>query len=729
MSRMRVDHLAYQRATRVAGFGFMLQAAFGTVLLVIGLSQGDTASIIASLWALLSLLVWVGLLIVCNQHRLERLESLETTELLDATGNTALFEGADGVGIGARRLRMLYRWLLPILSVAFAGGLVLAGWMVISYLATTSDSNSEAVFEVSQHRGWLIAIDVSFAVIAFIFSRYLAGMAQVPAWRNLRAAAGVMVGNAVVFMAVAVGVVFRFFELPAIIEGVAWGIGILMFAVAIEIAFALIMNIYRPRVSGEYPRAAFDSRGLSMLSRPDSFIRSINEAVNYQFGFDITSSWGYQLVLRSGLWLGGLGIVSLLVMSMFVVVGGREEGLRLRAGRIIESDSQAVQEPGAFWKLPWPIEYASLHNVTEVRTVPVTPPEAVIKEGTIVRYDNWASPPKLMNRSKDADFIVGPSMLGEAAMQVLVGELESAGNSLISDGRWAMIRARITMSWRVKSAADGKQSELLRFLYFGTDRVARRHTLTDQERMLQSVVSAQATNYFATLGLDDVLTSERGELGQELRGRVQKALDELESGIEVVTIDLPMVFPPADAVQSFEDFPVAIQQADRTVARAEREQSNMLTSTVGDNRLISEVVAAVERVEAARISLASADASKAAAASATLENAVMDAESIIRRGGGAAYQIIANAERDRWVGLLARKGQAGRVLGQQAAWTAAPDLYRQRAVMRLYSKYLPGVRKYVMGIDPSRLDLNIELRELASPNTVFSESLLEESEE
>jgi hypothetical protein len=34
-----------------------------------------------------------------------------------------------------------------------------------------------------------------------------------------------------------------------------------------------------------------------------------------------------------------------------------------------------------------------------------------------------------------------------------------------------------------------------------------------------------------------------------------------------------------------------------------------------------------------------------------------------------------------------------------------------------------------MGIDPSRLDLNIELRELASPNTVFSESLLEESEE
>jgi regulator of protease activity HflC (stomatin/prohibitin superfamily) len=660
---------------------------------------------------------------------LERLESLETTELLDATGDTTLFEGADGVGVGARRLRMLYRWLLPILSLLFASGLVLAGWMVASYLNATSDSNSVAVFEVSQHRGWLIAIDVSFAVIAFIFSRYLAGMAQIPAWKNLRAAAGIMIGNAVVFVAVAVGVVFRFFELPAIIEGVAWGISILMFAVAIEIVFALVMNIYRPRISGEYPRAAFDSRGLSMLSRPDSFIQSINEAVNYQFGFDITSSWGYQLVLRSGLWLGGLGILSLLVMSMFVVVDGREEGLRLRAGRIIESDGHLVQQPGAFWKLPWPIEYASLHDATEVRAVPVTPAEAAIEDGASVRYDSWASPRELMNKTGDAEFIVRPSILGEAAMQSLIGKTDVAGDSLVSDGRWAMIRARITLSWRVKSGVDGKESELLRFLSFGTDRVARRQTLTDRERMLRVVVSAEATSYFATLGLDEVLTSQRGELGLKLRGRVQKALDELESGIEVVVINLPMVSPPEDAVQSFEDLPVAIQQADRTIAQAEREQSNMLTSAVGDLEFVDEVAAAVERVDLAKVSLANADPSQAAAASVLLDDAVKEAERLIRRGGGAAYQIIANAERDRWVGLLARKGQAGRVLGQQAAWTAAPDLYRQRAVMRLYSKYLPGVRKYVMGIDPSRLDLNIELRELASPNTVFSESLLEEGEE
>ena len=54
-----------------------------------------------------------------------------------------------------------------------------------------------------------------------------------------------------------------------------------------------------PRISGDQSRAAYDSRGLSLLATPDNFVRSINDAVNYQFGFDITSPRGYQL-LRSG---------------------------------------------------------------------------------------------------------------------------------------------------------------------------------------------------------------------------------------------------------------------------------------------------------------------------------------------------------------------------------------------------------------------------------------------
>ncbi|MBT5382571.1 MAG: hypothetical protein HOL13_07005, partial [Phycisphaerae bacterium] len=536
---MRVDHLAYQRATNIAGLGFLLQALFAGVLLVLGLALGDTGSVIASIWAILGLVVWVGLLIVFNQHRLERLESLEADELLASGGDAALFEGADGIGgVAARRLRMLYRWVLPTLSLGLAVGLGVAGWLVLAYLTETRSGEADAVFEISIHRGWLIAIDIAFGIVAFIFSRFLAGMAEFSAWRNLRSGAGIMVGNALVCLAIAIAVVFSFFDIPGVIEGVAWGIPVFMFAVAIEIVLAIVLNAYRPRIAGEFPRAAFDSRTLSLLSRPDSFVRSINEAVNYQFGFDITSSWGYQLVLRSGVWLAGLSIVSLLAMSTLVVVGGREEGLRLRAGRIIPSSEGDVQSPGAFWKLPWPIEYATLHDVTEVRSLPVTPAE----DGISI-YDDWSKPVKLKNKAKDYQFIVRPSQLGQEEASKLIDELDAADDGLVSNTGWAIVRARIVLGWRVK----GDDDALLQYLDFGTDRKARRQRMTDRQRILRSISIAEATRFFATLNLDDVLTTDRGNLGTALEDRIQKRLDTLGAGIDVVNVSLPMVLPPADA--------------------------------------------------------------------------------------------------------------------------------------------------------------------------------------
>ena len=39
---MRIDHHAYQQATRVAGMGLLVQGAMGLTLLVFGLMAGDS---------------------------------------------------------------------------------------------------------------------------------------------------------------------------------------------------------------------------------------------------------------------------------------------------------------------------------------------------------------------------------------------------------------------------------------------------------------------------------------------------------------------------------------------------------------------------------------------------------------------------------------------------------------------------------------------------------------
>ena len=74
---------------------------------------------------------------------------------------------------------------------------------------------------------------------------------------------------------------------------------------------------------------------------------------------------------------------------------------------------------------------------------------------------------------------------------------------------------------------------------------------------------------------------------------------------------------------------------------------------------------------------------------------------------------------------MEKRAQAGRVQSQVAAYQAAPELYRQRAIMQTYVRRLRGLRKYIVGIPPERMNVNVELRDLAAPNTVF-EGVLEE---
>ncbi|MCH7891964.1 MAG: polymer-forming cytoskeletal protein [Gemmatimonadetes bacterium] len=116
---------------------------------------------------------------------------------------------------------------------------------------------------------------------------------------------------------------------------IAYAIPVCMFIMAAEIIFNFVLNLYRPRVADEVPRPAFDSRVLSLLSAPDSIVKSINEAVNYQFGFDVTSSWGYQLLLRSFFWLLAFGAGVLVLLNTMVVVEPHQQAVRLRGGEIV----------------------------------------------------------------------------------------------------------------------------------------------------------------------------------------------------------------------------------------------------------------------------------------------------------------------------------------------------------------------------------------------------------
>ena len=72
-----------------------------------------------------------------------------------------------------------------------------------------------------------------------------------------------------------------------------------------------------------------------------------------------------------------------------------------------------------------------------------------------------------------------------------------------------------------------------------------------------------------------------------------------------------------------------------------------------------------------------------------------------------------------------RNGAALRVAGQLAVYRAAPELYMQREIMRVLQGLAP-MRKFVLGIDPARVNIDVDLVEL---DAVFQNFNLSSSDE
>ena len=704
---MRVDHFAYQQATRVAGFGLLFQLAIGLTLMLYGIIARDTTMTIGALYALTGILVWIALIVVFHQHRLERLETLEESELREARPDASIFNASrDETGLAARRLRQMYKWMLPIASLLVAGVLILLSVMTFVWFRRLEDpeniANIESGFSVGTSAGWQIAICLGFAVVAFILSRFVAGMSKQPEWQNLRGGAGYMVGNALVCLAIAVGIVFTLFEKTGAMRIVSHGILIFMLAVSAEILLNFVLNLYRPRRAGETPRPAFDSRVMSLLAAPDSIVRSINEAVNYQFGFDITSSWGYQLLLRSIAWLMVFAVVALLLLSTIVVVEPNQQGVRLRFGQVVG----AVRQGELVFKLPWPFETVETYDVGRLRDLPLGPVEELYPE-----INSWSRESTVPERRS---FIVAAPAMSDMVRRAVEG-MEQVNRDLsavapgpadaVSDGsreslgaRFALIDADIILRWRVKSG------QLIDFLSFTSDTTRTRSRLDMREQALQSIALREVSQFLARQSLSDVLSPEGRSLLNRLQEQVQAEFDEMGTGVEVVSLVMPWLRPAGESAESYEDMSIELENARKIIEEAKRAVAVTMATLVGDPQRADEVVTLIDELQAVEDEQG-VDSPEAMARRAEIEKMLIE-------GRAQAASLISQARARRWEIITDAQETASEVLGQSASFRAAPELYRQRMIMDVLATTLNSVRmKYILGPSPERVDMNIKMRE------------------
>ncbi|MFW5652772.1 MAG: SPFH domain-containing protein, partial [Planctomycetota bacterium] len=702
---MRTDHVTYQLATRVTLAGLILQLILSLTVLIFGIAGGDQVMRTVGEYMLLGLPIWATLLILFHQHKLERIEALEAQEIAERSAGTgSIFEiGDDEMNMAARRLRWMYRILVPAVSLVLAGAFIGLGLYRYDFLQLRLNppnlegdaAAAELQLLSSGVAGWGLAVTAAIAVIGFIFSRYLSGMSREPAWANMRAAAAAMVGTALLNGALAIGLGMLRFDNPGMMRALALIIPIFVLILGIEIAINFLLNIYRPRRAGEIPRPAFDSRILSLLAAPDSVIKSISDAINYQFGFEVTSSWAYRLFSRQILPLVLFCVGLLVLLNCVAIVAPYERAVVTRFGELVRVDERGeprVFKSGLVWRLPW--ERVERYPVYRVHEFAV---------GTEPRDDARAI---LWDRSHTAtaeDLIIVAPMRDAGELDFAVTDEEN-----VVAANYSVLNALVPIQYQIREGVDADgRPELLNYINFieGGER--------EREAYLEEIAARVITEHLATRSIDEVLSVQRSALAFEVQDRLQRELDELESGIEVVFVGVSGIHPPlgndqARVAEAFEEVLQAREEKETAIEEARTEAIKTLASVAGNERLAQQIADRITEYEQRRSKLGSG-LTEAEVALRDPELTQMRAQIedfLVNAGGEAAVELL-RAQAFRWTRSIDEQVNWVRQEAQLEPFRRSPRYYIHREYLKRLEEAITDSSLLRLVLLPKDADRNV----------------------
>ncbi len=674
---MKHDYQSYKRAATVSLLGLALQLLMGLTLMIYGFvakPQADLLCIVGAAFILLGSIVWLLLAIVFDQHRRERVEQLEL-EAMGASGvrdASAFSEGTDDLRVAHKRLVWMHKFLVPSVSLLYALGLGLLGaWGFV----TGKDFLRIGAFNSTAMFGTIISLSLTVAFIGFVFARYVAGMAKQPVWAYLRGGAGVAVGASLFALSVAVTQLIDKLgpSEPVQYLHVIWPA--IMIGLAVEVVLSFLMGMYSPRKPGEFPRPALDSKVLSFAAAPDRIAASIGDALNYQFGFDVTGNWFYQLVTRSAIGLGLVGVLIVWLLSCIAIVQPNEQGLRVRMGKKIGT----FLAPGAYAKLPWPLEHIETFQSTVARRINLGGEEPKLIGNKAILWTND-------HNVAESFFAVRPT---DDDLKLKLEDDSSHGSG------FALAAVEIPVYYTV---TDYEKFDAL------ATPVPIDDGRTDQrEEYLRSLGRREAFTLLATKTIDEVLGNAREEISRVLRQRIEKIYKEKEAGVQILFVGVEGVHPPREASAAFEDIVRAHQRKAGNKESAQKDANASLIKVAGSVTVADQIVLAINDLQ--RVT---SDKGESAAGTEAVAKQRQIEELLIKAGGSAA-EAITKARADRWAKHMGARAQAEAYVGQIAGFKAAPEVYIARAYFDTMAEAMKNARVYIVADGPHvHMQINLE---------------------
>jgi len=669
--------ISSKRAEYVAVASLILSIIFFILALLLGRWSGFLALYAGSWLILNAVLIWLALVIQFHQRALAEQEKLDISQMQKTQKDSDIFEQESEkqsvFNIAQKRLQLLEKWFLPIFAGIIAAYQIIIGFYLfkVAFLP-----------DVQAQQPLLCAIvATAIAFVNFLFSRYATGMSAQRQWKPLRAGGSITLSISVVCFLIAISLALRAFNYPVGLNILNYFIPVLLIILGFETALNIVLNIYRPRIKGQYSRASFDSRLLGIVNEPGEILHTVAGTIDYQFGFEVSQTWFYKLIAKAILPLIFFAALVLYLFSSIVVINSDEQAIIERFGNpITQKGNVRLREPGLTLKYPWPIDIAKKYPTRKI---------AQLNVGFI---------PKA---TKDK-VGYGPLLWGkehyEKEYDLLVASKQSAGTLTEGAVPVSLVTAAVSVQYKVKN--------LYKFLY----------NHSQPEKILEDICYRQLTKFAAssTIEVDteedlqhSLLGAGSNEAKKILSEKIQQEVDEYDLGIDVAFVGIQGIHPNPQVAQDYQKVIGAVQKKQAAILNAQANRNLILSKLAGSVQEANQLYQFTAEYHEAKNN---PDSKKKLQLAEKLDNAFKLAK-------GDIFETLRSAQSYAFQKTTLSQAKGVRFKGQLKAFRANPDYYKRLQRINVYENALENIRKFVIVSDPnSKENFVIDLQEKLTPD-------------
>jgi membrane protease subunit HflK len=469
---------------------------------------GQAASIFLGLGALVAFGSWFQMRLEEN----ERLEKLEIDELARTKGDSTLFDAKESEVFPARRSREQFeKFFVPgfavLLFILEAGG----AWLLWRWIGKTTSGIVDVRAMPS------LSLFAIFALLLFLLGRFSVTIARLGDYRLLRPGSSFLLAGAYVCAFTALGIAGIKTGFPKTDFWIARGLCVLLGLMAAEMLLTLLLEIYRPRVKGKITRPLYESRVVGLLAQPESLFTTAAQTLDYQFGFNVSETWFFQLLQKNLAYLILAQLAVLFLSTCVVFVDAGEQVVLEHFGKRIDPPLTA----GAHLKLPWPVDKIYRYRTEQIQTIYVgfTPDTGKDEQNVIL----WT-----VAHNQEQNFLVANRQTA------MIQSDNTDTNDTLKAPPVSLITVSIPVQFQITNVMDWAYNN------------------GDPTNLLTDLATREVVHYLAGVDLGDFLSHARLQAADTLQQQIQAEANEYNLGAKILFVGLQDVHPPTTVAGDYE---------------------------------------------------------------------------------------------------------------------------------------------------------------------------------